>query len=199
MPETSKERELEKISLELRELTQLKEQLNDRLRLLAMLREFQQNAGTHEAKNDEYDQICEEVDKLTKRKKELHELQKRLDLNSAGDCIIAVPVYGPDGSSVGNQIFVVERPPSYQAPQVILDIKQLPPQPSLTRCPHCEQHITTEVRTVVGNTTWLLCLVCTFIGCFVGCCLIPFCTNNFKDVAHKCPKCRSHIHTCTKL
>ncbi|GAA6091401.1 uncharacterized protein LOC113640468 isoform X1 [Tachysurus ichikawai] len=86
-----------------------------------------------------------------------------------------------------------------EAPQVITDINKLPRHPSQIQCPHCEQYVITETSTMVGNTSWLMCLVCTFMGCIAGCCLFPFCISGFRDVQHKCPKCRSRIHTCTNM
>lgn len=36
-------------------------------------------------------------------------------------------------------------------------------------------------------------------SCLAGCCLLPFCLDNFKDVKHTCPKCHSLLHIVTKL
>ncbi|XP_017310117.1 cell death-inducing p53-target protein 1 isoform X2 [Ictalurus punctatus] len=201
MAATSKQQKLQRINEELHKLTLHRDQLNSRLRLLALLKEFRQNAGYHAevgepTENDEYERIQEELKALSERKLALQALRETLEGTSKSCDTLSTPQkYDPSG----NEIFIVERPPSYPAPQVISDIQKLPRHPSQIQCPYCEQYITTEVSTVIGNTTWLVCLVSTFIGCVAGCCLIPFCISAFKDVVHKCPKCRSHIHTCTKM
>ncbi|KAB5531086.1 hypothetical protein PHYPO_G00136870 [Pangasianodon hypophthalmus] len=197
MDVNSKQQELQRISLELHKLTLHRAQLNSRLRLLASLKEFRQNAGYHEEEptdKDEYEKIEDELKELSERKLALQALQEKLEASS-GDTLSTLQKYDP----LTNEIFVVEGPPSYPAPQLISDLDKLPRHPSQIQCIYCEQYITTEVSTVTGNTAWLMCLVCTLIGCVAGCCFIPFCISNYKDVVHKCPKCRSHIHTCTKL
>ena len=37
-----------------------------------------------------------------------------------------------------------------------------------------------------GLGTWLLCLGLCFIGCDLGCCFIPFCVDDAKDIQHPC-------------
>ncbi|KAJ8344980.1 hypothetical protein SKAU_G00291730 [Synaphobranchus kaupii] len=90
-------------------------------------------------------------------------------------------------------------PPPKPAPQMILDLKDLPTTPSCTRCPACHEFIITETVFRAGSATWLVCVMSSLLGCVVGCCLIPFCTKCFKDVEHKCPKCRARIHITRKL
>ncbi|XP_036407995.1 lipopolysaccharide-induced tumor necrosis factor-alpha factor homolog isoform X1 [Megalops cyprinoides] len=94
---------------------------------------------------------------------------------------------------------MVAPPPPMPAPQVILDPKNLPAHPSQTQCPSCHQFITTEIITKVGTVTWLACIMSAMLGCVAGCCFIPFCISNFKDIIHQCPKCRTKIHTIPKL
>ncbi|XP_036422720.1 U11/U12 small nuclear ribonucleoprotein 25 kDa protein isoform X1 [Colossoma macropomum] len=208
MPPPSKEQQLESVCSELHELSLRRQQLNDRLSLLAMLKGFRKNAGFQEegddsTEQDECEKIAEELKKLSERKRELQAKKDALERNHVqftGATFIPAPLDGPDTpTSFGSQIFFVDKPPSFPAPQVILDVQKLPPHASQTQCPFCEQYITTEISTITGNTTWLVCMVCTFICCIAGCCLIPFCMDSFKDIVHKCPKCRSQIHTCKKM
>ncbi|XP_072532543.1 uncharacterized protein [Salminus brasiliensis] len=198
---------LEAVCTELQELSMRRQQLTDRLNLLATLKEFRQNAGFTEEVNSsntgEWEKIKEDLKKLSERKRELQAQKDLLEGNRvrfAGADFASLPIDGLDKPpSFANQIYFVDKPPSYPAPQVILDLQKLPPRPTPTQCPHCAQYVTTEVSAVVGGTAWLVCMVCTFVCCIAGCCLIPFCTNSFKDIVHKCPKCRSRIHTCKKL
>ncbi|XP_060799118.1 U11/U12 small nuclear ribonucleoprotein 25 kDa protein isoform X1 [Neoarius graeffei] len=199
MGAVSKQQELQRISLELHKVTLQIQQLNNRLHLLALMKEVRENVGCHKEVNDptetdEYEKIEEELNKLLEKKLSLQALQEKLE-GTSDDACSTVQKHEP----LSTEIFIVEKPPSYPAPQIILEINKLSRYPSQTQCPYCEQYITTEVSTVIGNTTWLMCLASAFIGCIAGCCLIPFCISEFKDVVHKCPKCRSHIHTSTKM
>lgn len=194
MTTLSQEKQLESISTEINELALRKRQLNDRLNLLLTLREFRRNGGFHgkefSSEDDECEKIQQQLEILTERKIQLQKLKDSLNFQN---------VHTTTMLPVANEIFNVERPPSFAAPQVILDLNKLPRHPAQTQCPYCEQYITTEVSKVIGSTVWLACVVSTCLGCIAGCCLIPFCINTFKDVVHKCPKCRSQIHTCTKM
>mmetsp|Transcript_23730 Transcript_23730/g.60362 ORF Transcript_23730/g.60362 Transcript_23730/m.60362 type:complete len:189 (+) Transcript_23730:50-616(+) len=40
-----------------------------------------------------------------------------------------------------------------------------------------------------GLGTWLLCLGLCCIGCDLGCCFIPFCVDDAKDIKHHCANC----------
>ncbi|XP_042248319.1 cell death-inducing p53-target protein 1-like [Thunnus maccoyii] len=99
----------------------------------------------------------------------------------------------------GSNIFYVVAPPSVPAPEVILDVENLPPCPCKTQCPECRQFITTEIVHSISSVTWLVCFMTALIGCVAGCCLIPFCLKRFKSITHKCPNCRSSITTIKKL
>uniref|UniRef100_A0A673H3F3 LITAF domain-containing protein n=1 Tax=Sinocyclocheilus rhinocerous TaxID=307959 RepID=A0A673H3F3_9TELE len=99
---------------------------------------------------------------------------------------------GPDLPESGSCLF-------FSAPQVILDVEQLPRHSARTQCPFCRQYITTDVTTKAGSAAYIVCLISILFCCLAGCCVIPFCMDRCKDVVHKCPKCRSHIKTCKKL
>lgn len=40
-----------------------------------------------------------------------------------------------------------------------------------------------------GFGTYLMCGASVFFGCWLGCCLIPFCVDELKDAVHHCSKC----------
>uniref|UniRef100_A0A3Q3A3N1 LITAF domain-containing protein n=1 Tax=Kryptolebias marmoratus TaxID=37003 RepID=A0A3Q3A3N1_KRYMA len=63
--------------------------------------------------------------------------------------------------------------------------------PALTTCVSCRTQVTTEVTFKVGAYAWLLCLVFVLV---LGCCLIPFFVNHFKDAYHTCPRCKRVLH-----
>ena len=61
--------------------------------------------------------------------------------------------------------------------------------PFLCQCPHCGGVVTTRCVPQTGCATWLCCWALTWVGCFWGCCLLPFCSETFRDVRHECPEC----------
>ena len=56
-------------------------------------------------------------------------------------------------------------------------------------CQFCHCNVATEVRAERGCGTWLACVGICSVGCFLGCCLIPFYYDDMKDVIHSCPNC----------
>uniref|UniRef100_A0A669DWG0 LITAF domain-containing protein n=1 Tax=Oreochromis niloticus TaxID=8128 RepID=A0A669DWG0_ORENI len=66
--------------------------------------------------------------------------------------------------------------------------------PGLATCPSCRTRVTTEVTFKAGTFAWLMCLVFVLCGLVLGCCLIPFFVNHFKDAYHSCPRCRLVLH-----
>ncbi|XP_016389616.1 cell death-inducing p53-target protein 1-like isoform X1 [Sinocyclocheilus rhinocerous] len=172
---------------ELNRLSSRRQQLIDKRNILAMLIQFKQNNGQNEQQysreTEELKEIDEQLKVLTEKKLELVNLQER----SGGNHLIDTTVSSTDS------------PPSYPAPQVILDVEQLPRHSARTQCPFCRQYITTDVTTKAGSAAYIVCLISILFCCLAGCCVIPFCMDRCKDVVHKCPKCRSHIKTCKKL
>ncbi|XP_028314550.1 cell death-inducing p53-target protein 1 homolog [Gouania willdenowi] len=65
---------------------------------------------------------------------------------------------------------------------------------ALTTCTCCETRVRTQVNFRAGRYAWLVCFVFVLCGLFLGCCLIPFFLNYFKDVYHTCPHCRRVLH-----
>ncbi|XP_031218086.1 LITAF domain-containing protein isoform X2 [Mastomys coucha] len=65
--------------------------------------------------------------------------------------------------------------------------------PMQTQCPYCGNHIVTVTTPVPGLLTWLLCSGLFVFGCFLGCCLLPFCVHSLMDVTHSCPVCHHEL------
>uniref|UniRef100_A0AAV2LBX0 LITAF domain-containing protein n=1 Tax=Knipowitschia caucasica TaxID=637954 RepID=A0AAV2LBX0_KNICA len=62
---------------------------------------------------------------------------------------------------------------------------------AFTMCPSCEQVVFTQTKKINGESVWIMsCIVAV-----VGLCFIAFCLDQLKSVRHKCPQCRSTIHT----
>ncbi|XP_017288514.3 lipopolysaccharide-induced tumor necrosis factor-alpha factor homolog isoform X2 [Kryptolebias marmoratus] len=85
-------------------------------------------------------------------------------------------------------------PPQVSGPMFVSYESRPYRSPALTTCVSCRTQVTTEVTFKVGAYAWLLCLVFVFCGLVLGCCLIPFFVNHFKDAYHTCPRCKRVLH-----
>ncbi|XP_051529657.1 lipopolysaccharide-induced tumor necrosis factor-alpha factor homolog isoform X1 [Myxocyprinus asiaticus] len=83
--------------------------------------------------------------------------------------------------------------PSPDPPVQTIPLDDLPMTTATVKCPFCQKIVDTEVRYKIGSNTFLFCCLLSVLGCLAGCCLVPFCTNRFKDVAHECPSCRKDV------
>ncbi|XP_070504772.1 lipopolysaccharide-induced tumor necrosis factor-alpha factor homolog [Chironomus tepperi] len=91
-----------------------------------------------------------------------------------------------------------DQPPQYgQYPtpqQIFIQQPQvLGPDSVVMTCPHCRSRISTEVSTFATSKTHIIAIMLAFLGCFFGCCLIPYCTKSCQSQKHTCPYCRSII------
>lgn len=60
-------------------------------------------------------------------------------------------------------------------------------------CPFCNATIVTSVSYSPGTLAWLACGGLILVGCWAGCCLIPFCVDAMQDAIHTCPNCRRQL------
>ena len=60
-------------------------------------------------------------------------------------------------------------------------------------CANCRSLIITRVEQSSGLLAWLICLLLALFGCWLGCCLIPFCISDLQNVQHYCPNCNAFI------
>ena len=56
-------------------------------------------------------------------------------------------------------------------------------------CPNCSSEVITATYQRISGKQWFGCILLTLLGCFWGCCLIPFCIPSLKKTKHVCPKC----------
>jgi len=91
--------------------------------------------------------------------------------------------------------------PIYQPTVVVTTTNVVPMRefPVLTSCPHCRATITTSTRYETGLMTWLIAGILVLFGCWLGCCLIPFCVDACKDVIHTCPNCHQVVGSYKRL
>lgn len=80
----------------------------------------------------------------------------------------------------------------YQQPQLVVGMRFFEYPVSMT-CPHCQASIVTATDYTPGTLTWLSCGATALVGCWLGCCLIPFCIDALKDVIHSCPNCKTQV------
>ncbi|KAM3622814.1 uncharacterized protein V6R79_003465 [Siganus canaliculatus] len=133
------------------------------------------------------------------------------------------PYFLPEGSERGQEVRVYHVHPPYSPPpppppsaffppQTLppLPVLALPPptpmpkfvsyetaltrSPALATCPICQTQVITQVTFRVGVHAWLACVLFLLFGLLLGCCLIPFFVDYFKDAYHSCPRCRRVLH-----
>ncbi|XP_053133040.1 lipopolysaccharide-induced tumor necrosis factor-alpha factor homolog isoform X2 [Hemicordylus capensis] len=66
-------------------------------------------------------------------------------------------------------------------------------------CPSCNKTIVTRVSFNAGALAWLSCGGLFLLGCWLGCCLIPFCVDSLQDADHYCPNCNALLGTYKRL
>ncbi|XP_061606122.1 cell death-inducing p53-target protein 1 isoform X1 [Phyllopteryx taeniolatus] len=111
---------------------------------------------------------------------------------------------GPGGPSPfvhmgGHTATTVMAPPGAATTVTVLQGEMFQTSPVQTVCPHCQQAIVTRISHDVGLMNTLFCLFCFFVGCDLGCCLIPCLIDDLKDVTHSCPYCKGYIYTYKRI
>ncbi|XP_052791283.1 LITAF domain-containing protein-like isoform X2 [Mya arenaria] len=89
--------------------------------------------------------------------------------------------YGQQGTTV-----VVSQP----AYTVVQHFRESPVR---IKCQFCQADVVTSTFYETGTLTWVACFVIAIVGCWIGCCLIPFCMDACKDVVHQCPNCNQQV------
>ncbi|XP_059737524.1 lITAF domain-containing protein isoform X2 [Bos javanicus] len=90
-------------------------------------------------------------------------------------------------------------PPMSVYPELFRVPRLQSPDPVQFTCPYCMNRIVTVTTPVPGVLTWLLCTGIFVAGCFLGCCLVPFCVDSLMDVRHTCPVCRQELFLYKRL
>ena len=87
---------------------------------------------------------------------------------------------------------VMMTPELVQAKQDFHDLKDLKDyaKPQSVYCPMCEHRGETTVKDKRSQVQWLSCLGCVCCGCWMGCCLLPFCVKSMADSVHYCSSCK---------
>ncbi|XP_021180225.1 uncharacterized protein LOC105937352 isoform X2 [Fundulus heteroclitus] len=177
---TSSDDEVEKISTNLKDISLKVQQLEDRRKILCVFQELRNRAEfgqTEEAAATQQEinaidnklkelsmkkaELQKNCDNILKAKDETLEARSKNDIKDAKDI---KDIKDPDVNFPAERVVYVEPPPSFPAPEVILDVGKLPTHPTRTQCPQCNQFVTTETFTSVSSVTWLVCFMSTLIG-----------------------------------
>lgn len=89
-------------------------------------------------------------------------------------------------------------PPVHQTIPVAYTIQAVPlgafsRHPVQCTCSHCGAVIVTRIEENSGLLAWLLCVLLVVFGCWLGCCLIPFCVSDLQNIKHYCPNCKAFL------
>ncbi|XP_030840218.1 calcium-binding protein P isoform X1 [Strongylocentrotus purpuratus] len=90
----------------------------------------------------------------------------------------------------GQQTVVVAQPTQ----MVTTVVQHFGDAPSNTKCPNCQNQVTTIVSHEPGTMAWLSCFLMFIFG-FWLCCCIPFCVDGMQNANHHCPVCKYRIAT----
>ncbi|XP_046330073.1 lipopolysaccharide-induced tumor necrosis factor-alpha factor homolog [Haliotis rufescens] len=95
--------------------------------------------------------------------------------------------YNPGPSSYGRTTVVVTQP------STMMYSGHMGPNAARVQCPYCHAQVVTSTTHQVGTCTWAAACIICLLGCWAGCCLIPFCVDSTKDVIHQCPNCKNQL------
>ena len=63
------------------------------------------------------------------------------------------------------------------------------PNPQHCVCPHCRKDMRTKTSRYPSVMCWVVFFLLIIFGCWLGCCLIPFCIPAFYAATHRCSHC----------
>ena len=109
--------------------------------------------------------------------------------------------YQPAQQSMGYSPYAMGPPQAIAVPVGIVYTTSLHygDHPQQLICPHCRANVLSQVKHETGLITWLIAGGLCLLGCWAGCCLVPFCVDACKDVEHYCPNCRALMGRNKKL
>jgi lipopolysaccharide-induced tumor necrosis factor-alpha factor len=73
----------------------------------------------------------------------------------------------------------------------IKSVTTLGEKPVQCTCTKCHTLILTRVHQTPGLLPWILFIILILLGCWLGCCLIPFCISDIQNTQHYCPNCKT--------
>lgn len=100
------------------------------------------------------------------------------------------PMQGQMPSAMPNQ---GPNPQVQYVQPVVIVAAAFGPNQSNTRCPNCSAEVLTSISFSPSTHAWIAFWVMCVLGCWFGCCCIPFCMDSCKKVTHRCPNCQNII------
>uniref|UniRef100_A0A2H8TKI0 Lipopolysaccharide-induced tumor necrosis factor-alpha factor n=1 Tax=Melanaphis sacchari TaxID=742174 RepID=A0A2H8TKI0_9HEMI len=76
---------------------------------------------------------------------------------------------------------------------IVVTLQPMGPESTYTYCYSCNNKIHTTTSINYKSIAWLSSLLMCVVGCFFGCCLIPFCIDSCSNIKHKCPECDAFL------
>ncbi|TDG98202.1 hypothetical protein EPR50_G00216610 [Perca flavescens] len=190
-------------------------QLQNRRFLLLKMQRFKKKpedngvGTTEEMSCENSDQLCEleaiqkELEELLVKKEQFARFKSgqqdarppfyKSEIPRGGIYMLPPPLQELEAATLERK--VKTKPVSEKPTGPVVPVESLVGTPAVTKCPSCEEIVFTETSCRVGEATWILCYLCSIMGCVAGCCLIPFFMSRLKDVHHQCPHCQAKIHT----
>lgn len=106
----------------------------------------------------------------------------------------------PNPPQYAAPVYITQASPAYLSPayipmqtgQQVIGTVSVPiwtAFPQVASCSRCRTQGVTNVKYVPGMCTWLSCAGICLIGCYLGCCFIPFCIDSLQDCTHHCTSC----------
>ncbi|CAG5081539.1 Oidioi.mRNA.OKI2018_I69.PAR.g9903.t1.cds [Oikopleura dioica] len=89
--------------------------------------------------------------------------------------------------------FLVSSQPVQKPPT---DPRTLGRESTICICRSCGHEGMSTVKKVSGSRNLMGALGCVCIGCWLGCCLIPYNMDSLKDTMHSCASCKKLIGVC---
>eukprot|EP01084_Bolivina_argentea_P263656 446332_1 len=104
--------------------------------------------------------------------------------------VVVVPVTQQGYIPPHQQTVVVVQPNTQPQVNYTRIISRFPQQ---CFCARCQKVTQTRTQYVTGLATWAVAGGVCLVGCWLGCCLIPFCIDDLKDVEHRCSVCGTFV------
>lgn len=80
-------------------------------------------------------------------------------------------------------------PQSYESRRIV----KFGDSPVIFRCPLCSSETRTYVIHESGVRTWIVCSGLCLLGCWFGCCILPFCAESLQEPRHFCSLCNKEV------
>ncbi|KAK2876554.1 hypothetical protein Q8A67_020650 [Cirrhinus molitorella] len=169
-----------------------RQQLQNRLQFLQEIQKRNNRLEEYLANEEgpsEVDRIEEELKLLEQKEKDLVQKKSQCSTKHTDKA----PIQGLYVLPVSSTEISLTNTQQEETTETPVSLDDLTMSPAKVKCPACEKIVTTEIHYKLSSNAFFFCCLLSVVGCLAGCCLVPFCMNRFKDVAHRCPSCHKDI------